>query len=300
MPIDAEKARGAQLPDQPLAWGPDDVMLYHLGIGAGQRPSDLTDAAALRYTLDYPDADNLQVLPSFGIVAPMLASTEPPTLDLPGCDIDLAQVLHGSQAIRVRRPLPPRGTGVLRTRISEVWDKGKAAVIVQEATAVSETGEEMWTATSSIFVRGEGGWGGERGPSTAVPVPERAPDRVVDFATSPAQALLYRLSGDRNPLHADPGFAAGAGFPAPILHGLCSWGIVLREVTDALLDSDASRVAGYSARFAGVVFPGETIRIQMWDDTDRVVVRAAIAAPATPERDGSPVLADCEVQKAES
>lgn len=296
MSIDAEKARGAQLPDQPLAWGPDDVLLYHLAIGAGHRPGDLLDPKTLRYTLDYPDAGNLQVLPSFGIVAPMLAWTTPPHLDLPGCEIDLAQVLHGSQGIRVHRPIPASATGVLRTRVSEVWDKGKAAVIVQEASALldDDADSPAWTATSSIFIRGEGGWGGDRGPSSAVVVPERAPDVTLDFATSPAQALLYRLTGDRNPLHADPAFAAGAGFPAPILHGLCSWGIVLREVTDALLDADASRVAAFSARFAGVVFPGETIRIEAWDLDATIAVRATIADG---ERAGSPVLADADVVK---
>jgi acyl dehydratase len=143
---------------------------------------------------------------------------------------------------------------------------------------------------SSIFVRGEGGWGGERGTSTAVAVPERDPDLVTTYDVTPQQALLYRLCGDRNPLHADPDFAKSAGFPAPILHGLCTWGIVLRELTDGLLGGDASRVSSYGARFAGVVFPGETIRVSGWLEGDQVVASATIADG---ERDGSPVLADC-------
>jgi len=142
-------------------------------------------------------------------------------------------------------------------------------------------------------VRGEGGWGGDRGASTAVEVPDRKPDTDTTYDVTPQQALLYRLCGDRNPLHADPAFAQGAGFPAPILHGLCSYGIVLRTVTDDLLSGDAGLAGSFSARFAGVVFPGETIRVQAWDSADgQIVVSATIESPRA-ERDGAPVLADC-------
>ena len=234
------------------------------------------------------------MLPSFGIVAPTFHETEAPSLDMPGVDISLAQVVHGSQAVTLARPLPTSGRATLTTRISDVWDKGKAAVIVQESTAVDEVGQQLFTTRSSIFVRGEGGFGGDRGPSSAAEVPERDPDLSTTYAVTPQQALLYRLCGDRNPLHADPGFADGAGFPAPILHGLCSYGIVLREVLQGLLGSDVSRVAGFSARFAGVVFPGETIRTTAWQEGDRLLVRATIAAEGT-ERDGAAVLADAVV-----
>ncbi|GCD89284.1 MaoC family dehydratase [Nocardioides sp. LS1] len=277
MPIDPAVAVGAELPDRTFAWTESDVLLYHLAIGA----SDLS------YTLEGPA---LQVLPSFGIVAPTFHMTDPPPLDLPGCDINLAQVVHGSQSISVAGPLPTAGSATLRTRISEVWDKGKASVIWQEGVATSPAGEELWTVRSSIFVRGEGGWGGPRGESTAVVVPDRAPDADTTYAVTPTQALLYRLCGDRNPLHADPDFAKAAGFPAPILHGLCSYGIVLRTVTDALIGGDASRVGAFTARFAGVVFPGETIRVRAWHTDDGIVVTATVAGG---DRDGSPVLADC-------
>lgn len=293
MPIDPDKALGAALPEQRFSWGSSDVLLYHLAVGAGQRPGDAVSETALRYTLD---GESLQVLPSFGVVAPTFHVTEPPALDLPGCDIDLASVLHGSQEIRVDGPVPADGEAVLRTRIAEVWDKGKAAVIVQEGVATAPSGDPLWTVRSSIFCRGEGGFGGERGPSTALPVPERAPDATSTYATREEQALLYRLCGDRNPLHANPAFAAKAGFPKPILHGLCSYGIVLREATDLLLDGDATRVSGFGARFAGVVFPGETIKVEAWDeraDAGRILVRATIAGG---ERDGSPVLADCYLE----
>lgn len=289
MPIDPDVAIGAELPDRTFSWTSSDVLLYHLGIGAGSRAGDNLDPKALRYTLD---GDDLQVLPSFGIVAPTFHETDPPPLDLPGCDINLAQVVHGSQAIEVSGPLPTEGSAVLSTRITDVWDKGKAAVIWQEGVARDAAGAELWTVRSSIFVRGEGGWGGDRGASTAVEVPDRKPDADASYDVTPQQALLYRLCGDRNPLHADPEFARTAGFPAPILHGLCSYGIVLRTVTDELLGGDASRVGAFTAKFAGVVYPGETIRVQAWEGDEQIVVTATVDSHRE-ERDGAPVLSDC-------
>ena len=171
--------------------------------------------------------------------------------------------------VRHRRPC--------RTTLTDVWDKGKAAVIWQEGVATSESGEELWTTRSSIFVRGEGGWGGDRGTSEPVELPDRAPDAETTYAITPQQALLYRLCGDRNPLHSDPDFAKAAGFPAPILHGLCSYGIVLRELTDALLGGDATRVGGFAAKFTGVVYPGETIRVRGWHEDGRILGEAAVA-----------------------
>jgi acyl dehydratase len=256
------------------------VLLYHLAIGAQD----------LRYTLDNAD---LQVLPSFGIVAPTFHEADPPPLDLPGCDINLAQVVHGAQEIEILGPLPTSGAAVLRTSITDVWDKGKASVIWQEGSASAPDGTPLWTVRSSIFVKGEGGWGGNRGQSNAVEIPDRTPDADTTYAVTPQQALLYRLCGDRNPLHADPDFAKAAGFPAPILHGLCSYGIVLREVTDALLGGDAARVQAFRARFAGVVFPGDTLRVHAWRQDEEIVVSATIAGG---ERDGAPVLADCVLQ----
>jgi acyl dehydratase len=293
MPIDPSVAIGAELPDRSFAWTSSDVLLYHLALGAGSRKGDNLDPQALRYTLEGAD---LQVLPSFGIVAPTFHETDPPPLDLPGCDINLSQVVHGSQEIVVHGPLPTNGEAIVRTRISDVWDKTRAAVIWQEGVATSPSGTPLWTTRSSIFVKGEGGWGGARGSSTSVEIPDREPDADTTYDVTPQQAMLYRLCGDRNPLHADPAFAKTAGFPAPILHGLCSYGIVLREVTDALLDSDAGKVAGFSARFAGVIFPGETIRTRAWDIGEQIVVSATISGEG--ERDGAAVLADCVLTKA--
>ena len=292
MPIDPSVAIGAHVGENTFSWTECDGLLYHLGLGAGSRPGDNLSPDALRYTLDGP---SLQVLPSFAVVVPTFHMTDPPPLDLPGCDINLAQVVHGAQSITLSGPVPTSGTATLTTTLTDVWDKGKAAVIWQEGVATSPAGEELWRVRSSIFVKGEGGWGGDRGTSTAVEVPDRAADLETTYAVTPQQALLYRLCGDRNPLHADPDFAKAAGFPAPILHGLCSYGIVLRELTDGLLGGDATRVSGFGARFAGVVFPGETIRVQGWHGEGRVVASASIAGG---ERDGSPVLADCVVDLA--
>jgi len=276
VPIDPDVAIGAELGSVEFSWTESDVLLYHLALGS-------TD---LSYTLE---TAGLQVLPSFGVVAPTFHASDPPPLDLPGCDINLAQVVHGSQSISVAGPVPPYGSATVTTRISEIWDKGKAAVIWQEGVATSPEGERLWTTRSSIFVRGEGGWGGDRGSSDPVELPERAPDTDTTYDVWPQQALLYRLCGDRNPLHADPEFAKAAGFPAPILHGLCSYGIALRTLTEQLLDGDATRVAGFGVKFAGVVFPGETIRVQGWRDGGRIVASATVAGG---ERDGAPVLGD--------
>ncbi|KAA1416421.1 3-alpha,7-alpha,12-alpha-trihydroxy-5-beta-cholest-24-enoyl-CoA hydratase [Nocardioides humilatus] len=287
MPIDPSVAIGAETARTIFSWTESDVLLYHLGIGAGSRAGDNLSPDALRYTLDGPA---LQVLPSFGVVVPTFHMTDPPPLDLPGCDINLAQVVHGAQTITVTGPIPTSGSATLVTTLTDIWDKGKAAVIWQEGVATSPEGEELWRVRSSIFVKGEGGWGGDRGSAEAVVVPDREPDLVASYDVTPQQALLYRLCGDRNPLHADPDFAKGAGFPAPILHGLCSYGIVLRELTDGLLGGDATLVRGFTARFAGVVFPGETIRVSGWREGDQIIASAVIAGG---DRDGSPVLADC-------
>src|SRR5690606_20315917 len=162
-------------------------------------------------------------------------------------EVDLARVLHGGQSLTLHRPLTVEGTATATGRIAAVYDKGKAAVLVMRTEAADADGP-LWTNDAQIYVRGEGGWGRDRGPS---PLRED-------------QALLYRLSGDWNPLHADPGFAERAGFERPILHGLCTYGITLKAVVDTLLDGDVTRVRAYATRFAGVVYPGETLRIRMW------------------------------------
>ncbi|MCQ4117659.1 MaoC/PaaZ C-terminal domain-containing protein [Rhodococcus tibetensis] len=280
MPIDPNIAIGAELPTLEFSWTASDVQHYHLALGAGSRPLDEKE---LRYLTDRTP----QVLPTFATVAANFHATDAPRVSFPGVEIDLASVVHGSQEVTVHRPLPPEGKARTTTRIAEVWDKGKAAVIVQESATTDVDGVPLWTSRSSIFARGEGGFGGERGPSQAVELPGRAADAEVDIPVLPQQALMYRMCGDRNPLHSDPQFAAAAGFPAPILHGLCTYGIVCKAVVDTMLDSDASLVAGFKARFAGVVFPGETLHVRIWKEAGLLLISATI-----PERDNAPALAD--------
>ncbi|MEV4341531.1 MaoC/PaaZ C-terminal domain-containing protein [Streptomyces sp. NPDC049590] len=283
MPIDAAQALAAEPRTGVITWDHKDVQLYHLGIGAG-RPA--TDPDELRYTLE----SRLHVLPSFATVAGDGAPEVIGGLSMPGIDVDLARVLHGGQSIELHRPLPVRGTATVAGRIVAVYDKGTAAVLVMRTEAVDADGP-LWTSEARIFVRGEGGWGGDRGPAGRLDPPAGDPHRTVECPIREDQALLYRLSGDWNPLHADPGFARRAGFDRPVLHGLCTYGMTLKAVVDTLLDGDVTRVRGYSARFAGVVFPGETLRIRMWREEGRVRVEAGAV-----DRGDAPVLADTVVE----
>ncbi|MFF3497792.1 MaoC/PaaZ C-terminal domain-containing protein [Streptomyces sp. NPDC003247] len=279
MPIDAAEALAAAPRSREIAWTPEDVLLYHLGIGAG-RPA--TDPDELRYTLE----SRLRVLPSFATVAGAGAPGVIDALSMPGVDVDLARVLHGGQSLALHRPVPAEGTATATSRITAVYDKGTAAVLVLR-TDVTDADGPLWTGDARIFVRGEGGWGGDRGPSARPVPPADDPDTVLERPVREDQALLYRLSGDRNPLHADPDFARRAGFERPVLHGLCTYGITLKAVVDTLLDGDVTRVRSYATRFAGVVYPGETLRVRLWRRAG--TVRAAVSAV---ERDDAPVLTD--------
>ncbi|MGW0039474.1 MaoC/PaaZ C-terminal domain-containing protein [Gordonia sp. NPDC003376] len=270
MPIDLSVALGAELPEVSFAWSASDVALYHLAVGAAADP---LDAAGLAYVDDVAP----KVLPTFTTVAESFHAVEAPTVSFPGIEIDLAKVVHGSQQITPHRPIPASGKATVHTTIAEIQDKGSAAVIVQEKVATGEDGRPLWTARSSIFAKGEGGFGGERGTSARVTYPDRTPDHRIAVPTLPNQALLYRLCGDRNPLHSSPDFAVKAGFDRPILHGLCTYGTVCRAVVDAALGGDVTAVADFSATFAGVVFPGETLTVSLWDEGDRLLITATVA-----------------------
>jgi len=286
VPINLDEAIGAELEPAEFSWTSNDVQLYHLGLGAGGDPMDKRE---LRYLTD----NTPQVLPTFGNVAQSFHMTEPPAVKFPGIDIELSKVLHASEAVTIPGPIPPSGTGTAVTRFTEIWDKGKAAVIWSETTVTSPEGTLLWTQKRSIFARGEGGFGGDRGPSGSSAAPDRAPDLELSIPTSPAQALLYRMCGDRNPLHSDPDFAAAAGFPRPILHGLCTYGMTCKALVDNLLDGDVRGLKSYGARMAGVVFPGETLCVSVWkDDGDS---RAGFSAVVTvPDRDNAVALAGVE------
>jgi acyl dehydratase len=281
LPIDAVTALSAEPQVQDIGWTRRDVLLYHLSLGAGRR----ADAdPELRWTFER----DLQVLPTFALVAgqgPSVGDLPPAAMRLPGIDIDLRRVLHGGQALRVHRPIPPAGSATVSTRVAEIWDKGKAAVIVLRSDATDPDGSSLWTSAMQIWARGEGGFGGDPGSQPRSVPPERDPDHRLVTPTTPGQALLYRLNGDLNPLHADPEFAAAAGFHRPILHGLASYGIVARAVVDELLDGDAARLTSLDVRFAGTVVPGQTISTAVWREGDELTLMATC-----PDQADAPVL----------
>jgi 3-hydroxyacyl-CoA dehydrogenase/3a,7a,12a-trihydroxy-5b-cholest-24-enoyl-CoA hydratase len=190
--------------------------------------------------------------------------------------VNPAMVLHGEQRIELNGPIPPHGTVKTTPTIRAVYDKGKGALIVVDAVTVDETGRVLFKNTFSTFARGEGGFGGDRGPSGPKNVPPTRPaDAVMRTKTLPQQALIYRLSGDMNPLHADPDFAQLGGYQRPILHGLCTFGYVGRAVLRTYCGNDPARLRMLDVRFSGVVFPGETIVTEMWlEEGSQVIVQA--------------------------
>ncbi len=253
MPINPD-AVGAESEPGEKSWDSKDAILYALGVGAG--------VDDLAFTTENTQGVDQQVLPTMAVV-----------LGVPGRGVwdkvgefNWAMLLHGEQGVEQHRPIPVEGTVRTVSRITGIYDKGKGAVIASEATSVdAASGEPIFTTRSAAFIRGEGGWGGDRGPSGPRNVaPEREPDHVVRYQTSPDQALLYRLSGDRNPLHSDPAFAAMGGFDRPILHGLCTYGFTGRALLHTLCGGDPARFKSMDARFSAPVLPGDELTIRMW------------------------------------
>ncbi len=264
MSIDPNKALGAKLGEGTYSWTKDQVILYHLGVGAGD---PATDPGELEYTYE----KNLKVLPSYGVIPVFGAMGGLGTT--PGLSFNFAMLLHGEQDIEVHQPIPPEATVTNCAEVVGVYDKGKAALVVLEVKTRDEAGKPLFTNRFSLFLRGEGGFGGESGPKAGNVPPEREPDGVIERRLLPQQALIYRLSGDKNPLHADPEFAKIGGFDKPIIHGLCSFGIVCKAVVDDVLAGDVTKVARYQARFAGVGFPGETYLISYWKESDKILIQ---------------------------
>ncbi len=259
MPVNLSMV-GKKLDSTQFVYEERDVMLYALGVGAG------TDELQFTYERD------LQVLPTFGVIPAF-----PALFAMGGAmSVNPMMVLHGEQRIELYAPIPTSGTLTTTPTIRAIYDKGKGALLVVDAETVDAKGKLLFKNTFGAFARGEGGFGGERGPSGPKNVPpDRKPDAVVEMATVPQQALIYRLSGDRNPLHADPEFAKMAGYDRPILHGLCSFGHVGRAVLRAFCAMDPTRLKALDVRFAGVVFPGETIVTEMWKNgASELIVQA--------------------------
>ena len=245
------------VPGEPAerSWDSKDALLYAVGVGAG-----LGDPLnELEFTTENSEGIEQQVLPTYAVLI-----AQGRTSGQLG-DFDRAMVVHAEQAIELHRPLPVAGTVRTTSTVTGIYDKGSGALVVTENVAVdAATGEPLATTRSSAFIRGEGGFGGERGTDAAWDRPDREPDHQVTYQTRPEQALVYRLSGDRNPLHVDPKFAARGGFDRPILHGLCTYGVTGRALLHVLCDSEPARFRSMSGRFSRPVWPGESLTVSVW------------------------------------
>ncbi len=259
MPINPDAVGYTSEPTR-ASWDSKDCLLYALGVGAG-----VTDPTGfeLEFTTENSQDVTQRVFPTFPVVVGGVGGGGGAFATLGS--FNPAMLVHGEQSVELHGPLPVAGTVESATTITGIYDKGSAAVVVT-ATVASDTatGQPLWTTTSSLFLRGEGGWGGDRGPSSPAGVPERDPDHSTTYSTRSDQALLYRLSGDRNPLHSDPKFAAMGGFDRPILHGLCTFGFTGRALLHTLCGSDPDRFVSMAARFSKPVFPGEDLTVAMW------------------------------------
>ncbi|MBP0444669.1 MaoC family dehydratase N-terminal domain-containing protein [Roseomonas sp. SSH11] len=255
--IEYEKLLNYRIPEVRQRLTPRDVVFYALSVGLGQDPMD-------KRQLDYVDQDKaLRVLPSMPVVLahPGFWVSNPET------GVDAVKVVHGEQSIALHAPLPIEGEIIGRTRVTGLVDKGegKGALLYSEKELRDTHGTLLAVTGSTTFLRGDGGFGGPSGPVKPVnPIPESAPDITVDLPTRPEQALYYRLNGDDNPLHSNPDVAARAGFPRPILHGLCTLGVVTHALLRELGHYEAGSMKSMSLRFSSPVFPGETIRTEIW------------------------------------
>jgi acyl dehydratase len=248
---------GTELPATNFTYEERDTMLYALGIGAKE--------------LEFIFERGLKAIPTFAVIPAF-----PALMGISAAvEINPVMILHGEQGFRIHKTIPTSGTLTTSGKITGVYDKGKGALVTIETTTKDASGDTVFTNTSGIFVRGAGGFGGERGPEAGNTAPDRAPDKSVSMTTLDIQAAIYRLSGDRNPLHIDPAFAKMAGFDKPILHGLCTFGHVGRAVLAEYCGNDPERFVSMSVRFSGVVYPGETITTDMWDEGNGKILVAA-------------------------
>ena len=257
MPLNPD-AVGSQSKPGEKSWDSKDAILYALGVGCG--------VDDLPFVTENTKGVPQQVLPTMGVVLGVAGGG---AYDAVG-EINWTMLVHGEQAIELHKPIPVEGTTRSVTTVTGIYDKGSGALLVTETESVdAATGDKLFTTRSAAFIRGEGGWGGDRGPTAPRPTaPEREPDHVVKYQTGVDQALIYRLSGDRNPLHSDPSFAEAAGFDRPILHGLCTYGFTGRALLSALCDNDPARFSSMEARFTSPVFPGDELTISIWRTGD--------------------------------
>lgn len=273
--LNYEVVRNWQSAEVRHAYTAKDVMLYALGVGMGQDPLDRDE---LRYVVE----TDLRVLPS---MAAVLAHPGFWMRDHRDAGIDFVRLVHGEQSVTLHRPLPAGGTALGRTRVTRVVDKGAgkgALVHTEKRLTDAASGELLATCESVVFCRGDGGFsasgGGDAPAEPPVPTPATPPDRVLDFQTRPEAALLYRLSGDINPLHSDPDVAAKAGFPRPILHGLATYGAACHGLVKGFCGYDPARLKSIRARFSAPAFPGDLIRLECWQLGEEVAFRARVPA----------------------
>jgi acyl dehydratase len=252
MPLNPSAVGTTSEPAQ-FSWTSKDALLYAVSLGAGQDE--------LAFSTENTAGVDQQVLPTFPVV---LGAGGGGLMSAIGT-FNMALMVHGQQAVTLHRPIPPSGSATVTSKVADMFDKGKAAVVVM-VSDVEMDGTPLYSTRSSMFIRGEGGWGGDRGPSGPQnEPPDRGPDKTVTYQTSPDQAFVYRLNGDRNPLHTDPSFAAAGGFDRPILHGLCSYGFTGRGLLHLLCDSDPAKFHHIEGRFASPVLPGEALTIKAWE-----------------------------------
>ncbi|HCT78830.1 MAG TPA: 3-hydroxyacyl-thioester dehydratase [Micromonosporaceae bacterium] len=251
-------AVGAQTEPYEVSWTVRDCLIYALGVGAG--------IGDLAFTTENTAGVEHRMVPTM----PVAFARDVRALKLIG-PFDRAKMVHAEQTLTLQAELPVAGRLQAQSRVTGIYDKGRAALVTIETHAYDPlTSAPLFTTGSSLFLGGEGGWGGERGPSAKDERPNREPDMVVRQVTRPDQALLYRLSGDRNRLHSDPALATKAGFERPILHGLCTFGFAGRALLDAVCDGDIGRMTGISGRFSAPVFPGDKLQTSIWLDPDVV------------------------------
>ena len=270
--IDVDEALGSKYPDRTSSYDEGDLALYALGVGAATDPND---DEGLRLVYE-GHGGGMKALPTFAVIpgTNAILGFAKEGITAPGLNYGLDRLLHGEQYIELARPLPLRATLTTKGTVKDIWDKGKGALVVTALDSYDEDGDLLIKSEMTAFIRGAGGWGGDRGPSADINVPPtREPDAVVEDAIPENQALLYRLSGDWNPLHADPGMAQAFGFERPILHGLCTFGYAGRRVLQKFApEGNPDFFKSIKVRFADNVYPGDTLVTKMWKESDQRIV----------------------------
>lgn len=271
--IDYHKLKNWPFGEREHSYTEKDTILYALGVGLGLDP---TDESQLRFVYE----ENLKTLPTMAAVlgSPGFWAKDPET------GIDWKRLVHGEQYLTLHKPIPPSGSVIGRTRITHIVDKGAgkgALLYIERKVTDKASGELLATLLQVTFLRGDGGYSASGQPSDVPPpplpaLPEEPPDAITQLPTTPQMALIYRLSGDTNPLHADPAVAKAAGFPRPILHGMAVYAVACHAILKTHCDYEPERLRSLAVRFSAPIFPGETVQTEMWKREARVFFRARV------------------------